>query len=247
MNHYTSNIPQKQCIGTCQRFLDATPDNFPKDKDKPDGLRSKCKDCTKEYKKQHYQDNKSQILQHNKQYRDGNRDKVYKRKKEYYDENREHILEQTKKRNAPRKEDKKEYDKQYRDKNKDRITKNKRIYEKENEKRISRHRRQYYESHLEEYRERRKQYLQSEHGRRVRRASEYKRLARKKGTGGSCTAAQLQESVETTEVKMLLVWRQARQRQRNATCRSYRPSVPWRFQRYIQPRDSVSNVQPEKA
>src|ERR1044071_5742744 len=96
MENYTPNIPQKQCIGKCQQLLPATPEFFSRDKNRKDGLHPECKSCKKEYKKQHYQSRKNEILAKNKAYRESHKDQVREQKREYYQENKEHLNERKK-------------------------------------------------------------------------------------------------------------------------------------------------------
>jgi len=62
---------------------------FHKDKSKRFGVRSWCKVCVSEYKKQHYQKNKDKIVTQIKQYRQKNKDKVLEWAKQYRQKNQD--------------------------------------------------------------------------------------------------------------------------------------------------------------
>jgi hypothetical protein len=97
-----------------------------------DGLRSNCKNCISLKKKQHYQNNKDEILQQRKQYYQihqevqkeyakkyckqyyqDNKEKISERMKQYYQDNREEISQRQKQYNQINKENGKEYINQY--------------------------------------------------------------------------------------------------------------------------------------
>ncbi len=59
---------KKRCCA-CKQILDATPENFSKDKTKKDGLNGMCKVCSREHSKAHYADNSEEILRKGKEKR----------------------------------------------------------------------------------------------------------------------------------------------------------------------------------
>ena len=56
-----------------------------------------CKDCWGEYHKQHYEENKEQILASCKQYREDSRERVLASRKQYRAKNKEQLVENNKK------------------------------------------------------------------------------------------------------------------------------------------------------
>lgn len=123
----SGNIIKKECC-RCEQIKEVK--MFNKKTSSKDGYSSTCKDCVKEYDKQHYDKHKDKIKEHKKQYRKENSDKVketqrryYKthkeeilqQKQEYYSENKENIIEQKKVYYQENKEKIKEYNKDYHD------------------------------------------------------------------------------------------------------------------------------------
>ena len=109
----------KRC-SKCGRWLVASTVNFHKQKTGKYGLRSKCKECIKQYRennrdelleyhKQWYKDNKDKIVETNKQYREANREKIV----EYYKANRDKRIEYHKQWYKDNKDKQAEYYKQY--------------------------------------------------------------------------------------------------------------------------------------
>ena len=103
-------------------FLDATPDNFPKDKDKPDGLRSKSlyKKSTRSniiriIRAKYFNTTNSIEMEIETKYTKERKSTTMKIESIYLNRQRNVMLHA--------KESKKEYDKQYRDKNKVGVTK----------------------------------------------------------------------------------------------------------------------------
>lgn len=76
----------------CKQTKDS--DQFPKDKTRPDGLFSWCKQCKKEAK----QKDKDHVKEYNKKYKDEHKDEISDYRKQYYQEHQE---------------DEREYQKQY--------------------------------------------------------------------------------------------------------------------------------------
>tara|TARA_Y100000593_G_scaffold69925_1_gene128371 strand:- start:690 stop:1400 length:711 start_codon:yes stop_codon:yes gene_type:complete len=103
-------------------------DEFHKHKKLKDGRQYNCKECRKEHKKQHYQNNKESILEKQSQY--------------YYD-NRESILEKQK-----------EYKKQYRQDNKEEIRKQQAQWYQGNKEEIRKQQKQYAQDNKEKRNER---------------------------------------------------------------------------------------------
>ena len=116
------NIPYvfKRC-SKCGEWKVASTVNFYKKKDGKYGLNSRCKKCSAEYKKQHYENNKDKILEYKKQYYGNNKDKILEYKKQYYENNKDKLTEQHKQYYENNKDKILEHSKQYRENNKDKI------------------------------------------------------------------------------------------------------------------------------
>lgn len=89
------SILVKTCTG-CKIVKTATNDYFAKDKSGRYGLRARCKECDKAYRKKHYQENRESIREKQneylKRYYVENKDDILEYKRGYYQENREDIL-----------------------------------------------------------------------------------------------------------------------------------------------------------
>ena len=78
----------------CNRCNTSKPLNeFSKYKAAKDGLQAKCKECVKQYNKQHYQDNKESRLENQKQYDQDNKESIGEYLKQYYQDNKESVNE----------------------------------------------------------------------------------------------------------------------------------------------------------
>jgi hypothetical protein len=77
---------------------------FNKSKEKKDGHMSHCKSCRKEHyqdnkedileqKKEYYQDNRTDILEQKKEYSKNNKEQISARQKKYYTDNKKYIVE----------------------------------------------------------------------------------------------------------------------------------------------------------
>lgn len=91
----------KNC-NTCKQYLDNS--NFPKDKNRKDGLTSKCINCYKIYNSQRYENNKGSIKEHNIKWNQENKEKNKKTWKIYYQKNRKSLIEKSTKWNQENKE-----------------------------------------------------------------------------------------------------------------------------------------------
>lgn len=81
----------------CQQELPATSEYFHKHKSGKYGLLSRCRSCTREYGKNHYQKNREKRLYEIKKYQKENREKRLNSMKKYRKENRHKISESNKK------------------------------------------------------------------------------------------------------------------------------------------------------
>ena len=112
---------------------------FNKHKNRKDGVRTICKDCAKQYRKQYYKQNADKIKEQNAEYRKQNADKIKeqsaKYNAEYYKQN---------------KDKKKEYQSEYRNQNKDKIKEYKSEYYNKNADKVKEQSREYYNQKVEQ-------------------------------------------------------------------------------------------------
>lgn len=99
-----------------------------------------------EYGRQHFKDNRNEILERNKKYREANKEKKAAQDRCYYENNKEKCSK---------------YIKNYYELNKDRLTEYKRQYYTENKTRIREQHKQYYGSNKNKAKERNKCYRES--------------------------------------------------------------------------------------
>ena len=187
------NIPYvfKKC-GKCGEWLVASKVNFHKNKDGKYGLKSICKKCMAEYRKQwceenkdkrkqYYEENKGKILEQRKQYYEENKDKILERNKQNYEENKDKILERNKQWCEENKDKVLEQRKQYRENNKDK----RREYDK-----------QYYEKNKDKKSEYHKQYYATPQGQIVRFNNGCRRRLREQNQGSGITKEQWLEMMK---------------------------------------------------
>jgi len=122
---------------------------FCKNKLSKDGLRFKCKSCSKEYDKEYYQANKERKKEFNKEYYKHNKELH----KKYYEENKEYIKERRKKYREENKEYIKERGKKYKQANKKKIIKYHKEYYKDNKEKIIEYSKEYYKDNKEKINE----------------------------------------------------------------------------------------------
>jgi hypothetical protein len=91
--------------------------NFSQDKSSKDGLKYKCKECVKIYRKEY--NKKEENKNKNKEYCVKNKDKIKQIKQEYYNNNKEIHNIRVKKWRFQNKDKTKNYEKKYREKNKE--------------------------------------------------------------------------------------------------------------------------------
>lgn len=91
MDIVPQNIPLKQCVGPCRRFLPATTDYFHRHRQQRNGLHPRCKECRSVERKALYTLPEEQEKAHKraKRYIEANREKVNAQKKEYYKTHKE--------------------------------------------------------------------------------------------------------------------------------------------------------------
>ena len=116
----------------CSKCKESKPlSKFSKDKQKSDGYRPSCKECSKK----RYEDNKGKVLEQMKKWYLKNKEEIIKRKNEYREEHKEEIRKTQKKYYIGNKDKFLGKIKKYQEKNKEKITKRqKKYYENNREK-----------------------------------------------------------------------------------------------------------------
>jgi hypothetical protein len=130
-----SEIQVKKCTGPCGLEKELNKDNFIWRNDKNMFEGTKCKKCTSDQRKQHYQENKEAIKQKVNEHRNNNKDKIKCAQKRIYVDNKSIINERKKLYRKNNSEKIKKQKKEYRDKNKEKISiKSKEEYKNNGEK-----------------------------------------------------------------------------------------------------------------
>ena len=107
-------------------------DDFHRDKRRPDGRRSDCKECVREYKRRYHEENRDKRLEYNRRYHEENRDKVLEHKRRYYEENRDKVLESQRRYYEENRDKALEYRRCYHEENRDKVLESQRRYREEN-------------------------------------------------------------------------------------------------------------------
>jgi len=158
------------------------------------------RDEINEDRREHYQENREDLNTKRREHRSEHRDEANKKQKEYRkkqsDEQREAKSKGEKAYREEHHDTLNEYGKKYYSDHKEELNEKGRIYREEHQDEIREWRRTYNEEHREEKATRDKEYRQTPQGRMVRRAAHHRRRARKKGSGGSYTAAQIQAQLK---------------------------------------------------
>jgi len=132
-------ITQTKICTTCNKEKELL--LFSKDKSTNDGLCYKCKECTKEYKKQYKINNRETIAIGNKKYRENNLNKVKETKRIHYIKHKEYIRKKHKEYYIKNAGDIQNKAKEYRDENKEKIREYAKTESSKNSMRNSRHKR----------------------------------------------------------------------------------------------------------
>jgi len=133
-------------------------DEYGKDKNKKDGLNSRCKSCAHIYNKQYRQDNKEKLAEKRKQYREANKEAIADYDKLRYQANKEAVAEKNKQYYQANKEAVIKGAKQYRQENKKLINSKKKQYYQDNKKVIIEYQIKYRQANKEKIAKRRRQY-----------------------------------------------------------------------------------------
>ena len=107
-------------------------DDFHRDKRSPDGRRSDCKECVREYKRRYLEENRDKERERNRRYHEENRDKVRERKHHYYEENRDKVREYKRRYYEENGNKERERKHRYCEENRDKVRKCQRRYYEEN-------------------------------------------------------------------------------------------------------------------
>ena len=79
---------------TCTKCGETKPlDDFHRDQSKADGRKSRCHECTAEYRRGYHEENRDKDLGRQRRWREENRDKFLERKRRHYEENRDKEME----------------------------------------------------------------------------------------------------------------------------------------------------------
>lgn len=111
---------------TCKKCgIEKEIEDFTKDNRKKHGRTHRCKECTSEYLKQYYLQNKEKLFNYSKRYREENKERLSKEAKEYYQKNTEAIKERSNKRHSEKRDEILVQRKIYRENNKEKISEQK--------------------------------------------------------------------------------------------------------------------------
>lgn len=178
----------KRC-SKCPNSYPATFEFFPKNN--KGMLAAWCKACTREYRKQHYKENKQKVSQQGKQYYHENKAEVRKRQIQYEEANKDKIHARRERYKVTRKEIERErnrrryytqgyreYRKRYEEKNKEQFLEYGKHYRRDNKKELG---------------DKKKRYRQTEKGMLVERVHRERRRSQKLASKGHYTAQDIQE------------------------------------------------------
>ena len=118
---------------TCAKCGETKPlDDFHRDKRRPDERRSDCKECVREYKRRHLEENRDKVRERNRRYYEENRDKVRECKRRYREENRDKVLESERRYYEENRDKKLECKRRYREENRDILNQGSKIHYAQN-------------------------------------------------------------------------------------------------------------------
>ena len=79
---------------TCTKCGETKPlDDFHRNQSGADGRRSRCRECTAEYRRRYREENLDKVMEYQRRWREENRDKVLDYRRRYQEENRDKELE----------------------------------------------------------------------------------------------------------------------------------------------------------
>ena len=129
--------------------------DFYRDRTKPDGRVSRCKECRSAYKRRYYEENRDKIAERSRRYYEENRDKVMERHRRYREENRDKVRECQRRWHEENRDKALERNRRWREENRDKVRESGRRYYKENRDKVRESSRRYQEENRE-YENRRK-------------------------------------------------------------------------------------------
>lgn len=163
----------------CKRLLVANKINFNKDKTGKYGVKSYCKKCEKQYKKEYNEQYKDKRKEYDKERYKRKKEDFKKYNKQYREENKEYC---------------KEYRKQYYEEHKEKLKEDAKEYYENNKENILKRNKQYYENHKEKLFEKYKKYR--EENPYINFNSQGKRRSREENQGNGITKEQWFEMME---------------------------------------------------
>ena len=107
-------------------------DDFHRDKRRPDGRKSDCKECVREYKHRYYEENRDKVRQRKHRYYEENRDKVLECKRRYHEENRDKVLEYKRRYHKENRDKRLESQRRYHEENRDILNQGSKIRQAQN-------------------------------------------------------------------------------------------------------------------
>jgi len=182
---YSERADVKNCSNKdCMQQNPQPLGNFSKNRNKKDGLQSRCRSCGKQYNvdnkekitaqkkqyyeaykeesaargKQYYEDNKEKIAAQNKQYCVDNKEKIAARSKRYRQDNKEKIAARRKKYYGDHKEKSAATSKKYHEDHREELKGTKKKYREDHKEELKVKSKQYYEDHKEELKGTKKKY-----------------------------------------------------------------------------------------
>jgi 5-methylcytosine-specific restriction endonuclease McrA len=144
--HNENGNPSKKCTGSCGRTLPATSEYFDRDKQKVDGLASRCKFCRKQYNAAHREEKRA----YNQQYYTENKVVISEQKKQYAAEHKEKLAAYNRQWYQDHKESQREYKRHYNSEYRDKVIERRKRYYEVNKEYINARSNRYYAEHREE-------------------------------------------------------------------------------------------------
>ena len=92
-------------------------DDFHRDRNRPDGRVSRCKECVSAWQRRYQGENRDKIAERKRRHYAENRNKVLERNRRYYEENRDKLLEQKRRYREENRDKEMEYQRRYYEKN----------------------------------------------------------------------------------------------------------------------------------
>ena len=185
----------------CKQEKPATNEYFSKNKNKLDGLSSRCKLCDKEYKKKYYVEYGEEVRAKTNQYKKDNAEIVKERNKKYWYDNHDVNIQRSKEQYQKHKEERLKSCKEWRERNLDRIRETKKKYGLKNKDAIKLKRDEYRLNNKESQKIRQKKYSQSPKGKLTYMLGCVRRRTREKDLIATLTKQQFEECLKYFDYK----------------------------------------------